>query len=75
MNASRCSGIRPAVVAVRLEPIREVRIHAEGFAAKRRSMMRIMAMRTKAAAMRQWRSKSRARRRLQRKRQPIPALS
>ena len=47
-----------------LEPIREVRIHAEGFAASRRSMMRIMAMRTKAAAMRQCRSKLRARRRL-----------
>lgn len=36
----------------------------EGFAARRRSMMRIMAMRTKAHAMRQCRSKSRARRRL-----------
>jgi hypothetical protein len=35
-----------------LEPIREVRIHEEGFAAaSRRSMMRIMARRTKAATV------------------------
>ena len=46
-----------------LEPIREVCIHAEGFVASRRSMMRIMAMRTKAAAIRQCRSKPRARQR------------
>jgi len=39
------------------EPIREVLIHAEGVGASRRSMMRIIAMRTKAAAMRQCRSK------------------
>ena len=34
-----------------LEPIREVWIHDEGFAASRLSMMRIMARRTKAATV------------------------
>jgi hypothetical protein len=34
-----------------LEPIREDLVHVEGVAAKRRSMMRIMAIRTKAAAL------------------------
>ena len=34
-----------------LEPIREVWIHAEAFAASRLSMMRIMAMRTKATTV------------------------
>lgn len=46
-----------------LEPIRDDRSHAAGCAAKRRSMMRIMAVPAK-AAMQQWRSKSRATRRL-----------
>ena len=45
------------------ESNREVRFYTECLAASRRSMMRIMAMRTKAVAMRQCRSKSRARRR------------
>jgi hypothetical protein len=49
---------------VLLEPIREVLLHAEVVAVNRRSMRRIIAMRTKAAAMRRCRSKSRARRRL-----------
>ena len=35
-----------------LEPIREDLVHVEAVAANRRSMMRIMAMLTKAAAMR-----------------------
>ena len=47
-----------------LEPIREVWIHDEAFAASRLSMMRIMARRTKAATVIAQRSKSRARRRL-----------
>jgi hypothetical protein len=34
-----------------LEPIREVWIHEEAFAARRLSMMRIMARRTKAATV------------------------
>jgi transposase len=47
-----------------LEPIREVWIHGERFAARRRSMMRIMARRMKATVVRAYRSKSRASRRL-----------
>jgi len=46
-----------------LEPLREVLIHAEGVGARRRSMVRIMTMRMKAAVMRHRRSTSRARRR------------
>ena len=39
-------------IRVFLEPIREVRIHDEGFAAaRRRSMIRIIARRTNAAAV------------------------
>ena len=37
--------------ADRLEPMREVWIHDEAFAARRLSMMRIMARRTKAATV------------------------
>ena len=44
------------------EPIREVRPRTEGFATSRRSMMPIMALRTKAAARRQCHSKFRVRR-------------
>ncbi len=39
-----------------LEPIREVWIPDQGFVERRRSMRRIMARRTKAAAFRAWRS-------------------
>jgi hypothetical protein len=45
------------------EPIREVLYRAEGFAVSFRSMMRIIAIRMKAAAMLQCRSKSKARHR------------
>jgi hypothetical protein len=43
--------IGPKVFANLYEPIREVWIHDEGFAASRLSMMRIMARRTKAATV------------------------
>ena len=53
------------LLAAILEPILEVWIHAERIGrVKRRSMMRIMARRMKAATVRAYRSKSRARRRL-----------
>jgi hypothetical protein len=45
-----CS-LADAEVSDCLEPIREVWIHDEGFAASRLSMMRIMARRTKAATV------------------------
>ena len=49
-----------------LEPIQEVAIHRQGVGGvKRLSMMRIMARRTKATTVLAYRSKSRARRRLQ----------
>jgi hypothetical protein len=41
----------PDAVIKALEPIREVWIHDEGFAASRLSMMRIMASRTNAATV------------------------
>src|SRR3981189_850477 len=48
-----------------LEPIREVGIQAERLGCvRRRSIMRIMASLTKAATVREYRSKSRAKRRL-----------
>ena len=60
INAAAEAGITIRWVLV---PIREVSIHVECLGAILRSMMRIMAIHTKASAMRQWRSKSRARRR------------
>jgi hypothetical protein len=39
------------ITTVMLEPIREVWIHDEAFAARRLSIMRIMARRTKAATV------------------------
>lgn len=47
----RVSDPQPAQNYVILEPIREVWIQDEGFAATRLSMMRIMARRTKAATV------------------------
>src|SRR5271167_973252 len=53
-----------AIMRRTLEPIQEVAIQGQRAGlVKRRSMMRIMARRTKAAADRAYRSKSRARRR------------
>ena len=54
---------RENAAAVVLEPIRKVSTHVQHLGASRRSMMRIMAIRTNAAAIRQCRSKSRASRR------------
>ncbi len=53
-----------AAILSRSEPIQEDRIHAEGVGLiSLRSMMRIMARRTKATTVRAWRSKSRDSRR------------
>ena len=45
------SATSPKITIALLEPIREVWIYDEGFAASRLSMMRIMARRTKAATV------------------------
>ncbi|HZH27386.1 MAG TPA: hypothetical protein VEY95_09405 [Azospirillaceae bacterium] len=44
------------IIGVSLEPIREVWTPDQRFAERRRSMRRIMARRTKVAALRAWRS-------------------
>ena len=55
LAGSSCLVISPneprRLQSLSLEPIREVWIHDEAFAARRLSMMRIMARRTKAATV------------------------